>query len=193
MARQLARALGATLVTSTTTRLLVDLNRSRSHPALFSAVTRGLSPAARDDILRRAWEPYRRAVAAAVARAVAGGRPVVHVSSHSFTPVLDGTVRAVDVGLLYDPSRRRERAIAVAWRRAIRERDPSLRVRRNRPYRGVSDGLATALRRRHCGRDYAGVELEVNQALVTGPPARWRRVRRTVTEALAAALRALDG
>ena len=31
------------------------------------------------------------------------GRRVIHISSHSFTPELNGKVRRADVGLLYDP------------------------------------------------------------------------------------------
>ena len=33
---------------------------------------------------------------------------MIHVSSHSFTPELDGKVRRADVGLLYDPAPRGE-------------------------------------------------------------------------------------
>jgi len=49
--------------------------------------------------------------------------------------------------------------------------DPTLRLRRNAPYRGVSDGLPTTLRRRF-GNRYLGMELEVNQRFVlTNAPA----------------------
>ena len=36
-------------------------------------------------------------------------------------------------------------------------------LRRNYPYRGVSDALVTHLRRRYGGRGYVGMELEINQ------------------------------
>ena len=36
-------------------------------------------------------------------------------------------------------------------------------LRRNYPYRGVSDALVTHLRRRYGSRGYVGMELEVNQ------------------------------
>ncbi len=42
MAKALARALNAPLVSSAVSRLLVDLNRSIGHPQLFSAATRGV-------------------------------------------------------------------------------------------------------------------------------------------------------
>ena len=42
-------------------------------------------------------------------------------------------------------------------------RRPSSCLRRNYPYRGVSDALVTHLRRRYGGRGYVGMELELNQ------------------------------
>ena len=53
MARDLARAFGAPLFSSTISRLLVDLNRSIGHRALYSAATRNLSRAEHARILAR--------------------------------------------------------------------------------------------------------------------------------------------
>jgi predicted N-formylglutamate amidohydrolase len=100
---------------------------------------------------------------------------------HSFTPVLDGRVRDVDVGFLYDPSRTPERDFVTAWIAALRERDPTLRLRRNQPYRGTSDGLTTSLRQRFDATRYLGIELEISQAFPHGDPARWRHLRHTLT------------
>jgi hypothetical protein len=36
-------------------------------------------------------------------------------------------------------------------------------LRRNYPYRGISDSLVTHLRRRYGARGYVGMELEINQ------------------------------
>ncbi|HVJ30087.1 MAG TPA: N-formylglutamate amidohydrolase, partial [Gammaproteobacteria bacterium] len=47
-----------------------------------------------------------------------------------------------------------------------------LTLRRNYPYRGVSDALVTHLRRRYGGRGYVGMELELNQKHVGS--AGWR-------------------
>jgi predicted N-formylglutamate amidohydrolase len=69
--------------------------------------------------------------------------------------------------LLYDPGRRLERELCGRWLDAVREIDPTLRARRNYPYLGTADGLTTALRRRFGAAEYAGIELEVNQAVLT--------------------------
>ena len=104
MAKALAGAFAAPLVSSTVSRLLIDLNRSIGHPQLCSAATRGAPRELRATIVERYYRPYRAEVERRVRRSVARGRRVIHVSSHSFTPVLDGSVRRADVGLLYDPA-----------------------------------------------------------------------------------------
>jgi hypothetical protein len=40
---------------------------------------------------------------------------------------------------------------------------PQLKVHRNSPYRGATDGFTTALRRQFGVDEYIGVEVEVNQ------------------------------
>jgi predicted N-formylglutamate amidohydrolase len=163
MAKSLARDCDAPLVASTVSRLLVDLNRSVGHRALHSDATRALSREVQDRILALYYRPYRDQVEAHVARAIAAGKRVVHVSSHSFTAVLDGVVRNADIGLLYDPARPGERALCRTWSALLGQRIAPLRVRCNYPYKGRNDGLTSHLRRRYAPGHYVGVELEVNQ------------------------------
>lgn len=166
IARGLARALHATLVVSTVSRLLVELNRSPGRQFRFSPVMREASQQLREEICRRHYTPYRQKVETFVARTVAAGARVVHVSSHSFTPVMDGVVRRGDVGILYDPARLHERTLASRWERALEALRPQWIVRRNYPYRGTNDGFTTYLRKRYGDDVYAGLELEVNQKRV---------------------------
>lgn len=188
MARRLARRTGAMLITASVTRLLVDLNRSVGHPRLLSEFSRRLPPADRQALLRRHYFPYRQRVESWIAAEIARGRRVVHVSSHSFTPVLAGQVRRADLGLLYDPSRRVERSLCEAWQRALMAADAGLRVRRNYPYAGTADGLTTALRRRFGPDRYAGIELEVNQRYPLAGGRAWSETCTTVGTALMLAL-----
>jgi predicted N-formylglutamate amidohydrolase len=167
-ARDLARALHATLVVSTVTRLLVELNRSPGRQFRFSPIMRNVPRDVRDDVCRRHYLPYREKVETFVAQAIVSGARVVHVSSHSFTPLLDGIVRHGDVGLLYDPARMRERELCVRWQLALRALRPDWIVRRNYPYLGRSDGFTSYLRRRYDAASYVGVELEVNQKHARG-------------------------
>ena len=165
LARALSKATGAPLVASTTSRLLVDLNRSVHHRAVFSPITLALPDAERERILDEFYRPYRSRVEHLVDGAIARGR-VVHLSAHSFVPVLNGATRKADVALLYDPARKPEKAFCDEWLADLKAELPTLALRRNSPYRGTADGLTTALRRRHAVNDYIGVEIEVNQRLL---------------------------
>lgn len=186
LARQLARRTGSPLVAATTTRLLVDLNRSPRNPAAFSEITRGLPRAEREALLARYHRPHWDRVRAALA--AGGERKTVHVAVHSFTPVWKGEPRHIGIGLLYDPRRIGERTFASAWQRLLAQRLPGVEIRRNAPYRGDADGLTTGLRREYAGHRYLGIELEVNQRLLAAAADR-RVLARIVSDTLGEMLR----
>ena len=187
VARLLAGQLAAPTVLSETSRLLVDLNRSKHHPRAFSEWTRSLPIAEREALLAAHYEPHRSAVESLVRAVVASGRRAVHLGVHSFTPVLGGVERRADFALLYDPGHPAERRFCAAW--AERVAADGWRVRRNYPYRGTSDGLVTALRRRFEEDCYLGIELEFNHRFFEDQDPRWGRlvesVCRTVPTCLA--------
>ncbi len=187
MARAMANALRAPIVSSTTTRLLVDLNRSIGHPRVFSAATRGAPASLRAEIIEQHYWPYRAQVERRVRQSVARGRRVIHISTHSFTPELDGTVRRADVGLLYDPGRLEEVELCARWKAALASLAPEFRVRRNYPYAGSGDGLTSYLRTQFADDAYVGVELEVNQSIVFGAGRRWSALRTVLIDSLRAA------
>lgn len=180
VARYLRGRLDLPLIAATTTRLLVDLNRSPNHPRLFSELTRRLPRAERERILARHYRPYRERITHWLVQHAGRRSPAIHVSVHSFTASLNGRERRCDVGLLYDPARPLEVAFCREWQQRLRVVAPEFNVRRNYPYQGVSDGLVTWLRRRLDDRAYAGIELEVNQALVLRGGSAWRRLRRAL-------------
>src|SRR5690606_4145681 len=168
VARALAERVGAALFIAETTRLFVDLNRSIGHPRLFSEITRGLDAAGRGGCAARSCRPSRDGVAGAPGGAARGG-PVLHGSGRTFRPVLGGEGRRAGVALLFDPRRAGEARFAGVWRDALRGELPvGTVVRRNYPYRGVSDGFTTWLRKRFAADAYLGLELEVNQRHVGG-------------------------
>ncbi|PWB53190.1 MAG: N-formylglutamate amidohydrolase [Nitrosomonadales bacterium] len=182
LARELAGSLDSPLSVSTTSRLLIDLNRSIGHPRLYSDATRGAPAAVRREILENYYLPYRNKVEAEIAAMIARGGRVIHVASHSFTPELDGEVRNADIGLLYDPARQGELELCGRWQAQLNTLAPGLKVRRNYPYAGRSDGLTAYLRRRFPAGVYAGIELEINQKHVLKGGRHWRALRGRVTE-----------
>lgn len=168
VARYLSRETGAECLNGKMSRLLVDLNRSGHNPRRFSPFSFALTAEERQKLDR-----HRDDHELCVERRIRSLRaPVVHLGVHSFTPELSGESRAFDVGVLYDPRRKAEKAFADRFISALKEGGDVL-TRRNAPYRGVADGLTTCLRRRFSPRDYIGIELELNQALLLPRCPRW--------------------
>ncbi len=171
-------------------RLLIDLNRSRRHPRLFSCFVAPLSPAAKERIIADWYAPFRTAVLQAVEAALARQGEIVHLSLHSFTPVLNGVARSNDIGILYDPGRRREKELARRLAGAMHTIQPQLKIRMNQPYQGTSDGHTSRLRKHLDPDGYRGIELEINQRLLADQRGRvelgglvFAGVRRTIVEA----------
>jgi len=171
VAEAMAKRLASRLFSSTTSRLLVELNRSLGHSALFSNYTATLSPEQRQQIIDKYWRPYREEVTAYMEELVNAGRRVIHLSIHSFTPVWNGIPRRTRIGLLYDPRSLNERSFCDTWKARLRQQCPEYTIHSNQPYKGIGDGFTTWLRRHlaamdNCEGTYAGIEIEINQALI---------------------------
>lgn len=161
----LAEQLDTLLIASDTSRLLVELNRSPRHRRLFSEFSNQLSAEAKAELFERYYHPYRDTVDAAIRDRIDAHGQAIHVSVHTFTPRFAGQHRPIDVAWLYDPRRAAEREFCRRWRAALQSSAPTLRLFRNAPYRGTSDGLTTSLRRRFAEHQYLGVELEISQQI----------------------------
>lgn len=143
-------------------RLLIELNRSLHHRALFSQFTRYLPRETRVQLIKKYYLPYRHEVEKAITTYIERGEKVLHLSIHSFIPELNGEIRNTDIGLLYDPKRKIEKDWCNALKEQIGKIDNTLKIRMNYPYRGQSDGFTTYLRGR-IPEDYCGIEIEINQ------------------------------
>lgn len=147
------------------TRLLIDLNRSLTHRAVFSKFSRRLTQAERDALVENYYQPYRQNLLKHIQQGIFQGKKVIHISVHSFTPIWQDALRTTELGLLYDPKHSSEISFVKQWQAKLQQLMPAWRIRRNYPYRGVSDGVTTWLRREFPSSKYIGIELEMNQAL----------------------------
>lgn len=163
LAEELSAHFGAPLYYTEVSRLLVECNRSIGHPKLFSRFGKKLSKGEKEQILQDYYHPYRDKVQQAIKHLSARAQRVLHISVHSFTAVLNGQTRSADLGLLYDPRRSAETALAKAWQRGLQAHFPT---RRNYPYRGTADGFVPYLRRQFSAEHYIGLELEVKNDLL---------------------------
>lgn len=167
VAERLAQRIRSPLYGAKVSRLVIDHNRSLNHPSLHGSAVNQLSLDQRQHLIEQYYLPFRNQVRTAIEHTIATREsPVLHLSIHSFTPVLDGRCRTAEIGLLYDPKRLLEADLCARWRQVLASNKFGWRVRRNYPYAGWTDGHTTALRRQFSGRVYAGVEIEINQALV---------------------------
>lgn len=166
-ARNLAGELLTPVYLGAITRLLVDLNRSPANKkSLFTQYSRKLEQADRKQLLKKYYQPYRTRVKKAVNETIDQGQPVLHISVHSFAPVKRGKVRKADIGLLYDPARKTEKDICALLVNLLKREVMALRVRRNYPYLGKTDGFTSYMRRKYEANLYSGIEIEINQAFL---------------------------
>jgi len=184
-AMRLASKLHLPLIKGSCSRLLIDLNRSLHHQQVFSEYTRALPILTRLSIINNVYHPYRERLRQSISRCIAKHGFALHLSLHTFTPVLNGSQRNADIGILYDPRRKYEKAVAVRLQSCLATLEPELKIRRNYPYRGVTDGVTTQCRRDFTGQVYAGLEIEINQKIpLSGERGLWRRLQNNVLLAL---------
>lgn len=164
--KNVARHLEAPFYFQKTSRLLIEANRSLDNKELFSAITINLPKQDKQYLIDHYYLPYRNEVEEAIAKAIDNKQPVLHISVHTFTPVLNGVERAVDIGILYDEEKTSEAVFAKQWQDSLSQRLPNLCVMLNVPYNGADDGFTTYLRTKFDEQVYCGIELEVNQKFV---------------------------
>jgi predicted N-formylglutamate amidohydrolase len=170
---ELACALDVSCVLSRFTRLLVDPNREESHSDLFRAVAEGepvllnraVSSSERALRIARFYRPYHDVLDAELARV----KPKRLLSLHSFTPVYEGKVREVELGVLFD----REEQEAARFGDALARELPG--VAYNEPWSGKAGLIYSAAS--HAEKHGAiALELEVRQDLAVNPEYRARLV-----------------
>lgn len=173
LTRRLSELLDAPGILARWSRLLIDVNREAESPTLIPEVSdgtpipgnQGLTDAERQRRIARYYHPFHDAVEGRIRRILAGGRTTLVIGIHSFTPVMGGTARPWDVGLLWNRDPRLAQAMIAAYRRR------GFTVGDNEPYsgrhlfytmdrHGAGNGLPQAtleIRQDHIG-DAAGIE-----------------------------------
>jgi predicted N-formylglutamate amidohydrolase len=179
MATRMAGQLGSPLFSQTVSRLLIEMNRSLDNYQLFSQYTDTLDAHQKEMLKEKFYFPYRRSIEDCVARLA---DPVIHLSIHSFTPVVNGVNRTVDIGLLFDPSRRTESRFCERLRAELTTALKTYQVMFNEPYLGIDDGFTTYLRTMYPDEHYAGIEIEVNQRFVNTP--QWTTIGDALSKAI---------
>ncbi|WP_029034840.1 N-formylglutamate amidohydrolase [Salinimicrobium terrae] len=163
-------------------RLLVEPNRSLGHPQLFSEFTAPLAEAQKEQILDDFYLPYQNYIEEKIGSLISEGKIILHISVHTFTPQLHDEIRNADIGLLFDPARKKEKEFCEKFRSDLLQQDKELLVRYNYPYLGIDDGFTTYLRQKF-PEQYLGIELEINQKYVQENKMK-KRLKNVIFEAL---------
>lgn len=138
-------------------RLLIDANRSITNRSLFSVYANGLSSLDRYILIEELYISFRMKTIKEIEKS----SKAIHLSFHSYTPVLNGKVRNYDAGILYDPSRPEETDLC---RKLIKHMNrKGVKTVANKPYKGSADGHTTALRKEFSSDRYIGIEIELSQ------------------------------
>lgn len=145
VARRVARKLGFPAVIAQYSRLVLDLNRSLTHPGLMTPLTdpipekgayrrvpvpgnTGLTKAQRQARIDALFWPYQDAVGAEMKKAKKRAKAPLLLSIHSFTPDMDGTPRPWEIGVLWNTEKKLARALIENLRKrkgaAIGENQP---------------------------------------------------------------------
>jgi predicted N-formylglutamate amidohydrolase len=169
--RQLSRLLDAAVILQTYSRLVIDCNRDPNVPSSMPEISEttevpgnrdlgGRARAARVDTIFR---PYHDALAAALDRRAAQGRPSVLVALHSFTPVFKGAARPWHAAVLFNRDARLAHALFT-----LLSAEDGLVVGENEPY-AVSDLTDYTVPVHGERRGLSHVEIEIRQDQITEP------------------------
>ena len=122
----LSDSLGVTAVLAQYSRLVVDCNRELLDPGAFLEFgdgivvpgNRNLRQRDKDDRAEAIYWPYHDAIKQQIKRLKSIGPPPAFISTHSFTPVLNGESRPWQVGILWDADSRLSDVIIEEFRAA---------------------------------------------------------------------------
>jgi predicted N-formylglutamate amidohydrolase len=194
LARRVAAALDATLVSQNYSRLVIDCNRN---PSVASSIPRssesteipgniGLS--AEDVLARRSaiFEPYHDHLRALLDERLTAGRPTILVAQHTMTDIYHGVRRAMHAAVLYNRDRRFASRVLERLRR-----EAHLVIAENEPY-FVSDQSDFTIPHHAEARGLPYVAIEIRQDLVTDEAGQTDWARR-IAESLQDAERSFFG
>lgn len=165
VARLVAAALGAPALLTRYSRLLIDLNRGEDDPTLIMRISDGaiipgnasITPAETRKRIEQYYRPYHDAADRLIGAMIAGGKPPVVFSVHSFTENWRGWMRPWHAGVLWD----RDPRLAIPLLNALRD---VFVIGDNEPYSGGLGG--DSIHRHATQRGLANALIELRQDLI---------------------------
>ena len=190
VALDLVDLLGATIIQSTVSRLVIDCNRDTDAPDLIPEVSEtteipgnlSLTQADRQRRIEVAHMPFHSALDEVLDARKAAGIETILVCMHSLNPVYRGVERPWPIGLIHG----RDNHYTSALRDALLAEDPTLNVGWNEPYSALN-GVTYTLEHHGDGRGLESTMIEVRNNEIADRPGVELWSRRLARSLLAAA------
>lgn len=162
----LQKTLDCDTVQAKVTRLLIDCDHSLHHERCFSRYSKRLSPDKKQALIKTYYEPFHHDLQEKITAHIAQGQQVLHLSIFTFAPILKGLFLKTAIGVLYDAHRHGEKEVARIFHGLLNNETPPYKIRHNFPFLGTHDYIINSFRKKFPEKDYLGIKLGINQALV---------------------------
>ncbi|PJD92702.1 MAG: N-formylglutamate amidohydrolase [Legionella sp.] len=165
----LHKALNCDLVKTKITRLLIDCDHSLHHAHCFSKFSKKLPSIEKNILIETYYDPFHKELKDIISAHINKGQQVLHLSVYTFMPILKGLFLNTGLGVLYNSHRHAEKEVARILHGLLRQEPTAYKVRLNYPFRGTHDYVLQSLRKSFEEKDYLGIKLGINQALISTP------------------------
>lgn len=162
----LQQTLHCDIIKTNITRLLIDCDHSIHHSHCFSKYTKNLSDADKTTLIDTYYHPFYHQLQTCIASHIANKQQVLHISIHTFTPILRGLFQNTGIGVLYDSHRHAEKEVARLIHGVLLQETPPYRIRQNHPFSGSNDYVLKHFRSLYSEKEYLGIKMDINQALI---------------------------
>lgn len=166
---ELSQRFNSPLVASTVSRLVYDCNRSPDSTTAIVLRSEnddvpgniGLSDESKNQRVNAVYQPFSNNLSALLDKRTTRNLGTYLVTIHSFTPVLRGQERKVQIGILHDSDKRLADDLLLAS-----EQCSPYHIERNQPY-GPDDDVTHTLKKHAIPRQLHNVMLEVRNDLLS--------------------------
>ena len=169
IAKYMQTILHCELIYTKISRLLIDCEYTSKSRSCFSKFSKNLTAEEKKHIINKYYAPFHTNLQNTIEHHIKQGQQVLHLSLFTFAPFLKGIFVNAGIEILYDAHRHAEKEVARIIHGLLNYETPSYKIRHNIPFSGTHDHILTKFRKNFAEKDYLGIKLGVNQALVSTP------------------------
>lgn len=169
IAQHLQQALNCEFIQTNVTRLLIDCEYKPHDRRCFSKFSKHLSDENKDILVKTFYTPFHQELQNTIGQHITKGHQVLHLSMFTFAPFLKGLFLNTGIGVLYDAHRHAEKEVVRIIHSLLNHETPPYKIRHNYPFSGTHDHILSMFRKKFVEKEYLGIKIGVNQALLATP------------------------